>query len=274
MTVHQAQSKLNEVYDFLISFEGMINPNNIRFSRWIRDAQALRNSNPAEGFLMEALVYRAQGKLDQAVDYAEKSYRLDKSVACNDYATLLSEAGRFQEAIDLSLLNLREDNFNRYALNRLIVDSSIALDKEALSQGLSLFKDTNNKSGELLHLGYSKLEYFDEDISIIEQAKITIDSLMAISSIAAKASNSYCLGNSQVSMAIQNNEVGTFLIINEKIPNVSIDDCFMIHDKYTDDLIDSELSFKDYKRIVYNFLPLTDDDLSNDEVRSQRGILV
>lgn len=274
MTTPQAQSKLNEVYDFLISFEGMISPDNFRFSRWIKDAQALRKSNPAEGFLMEALVYRAQGKLDKAVEYAKKSYQLDKTVACNDYATLLSEAGRFQEAIDLSLLNLREDSFNRYALNRLIVDSSIALDKEALSQGLSLFKDPNNKFGELLHLGYSKLEYFDEEISIIEQAKITIDSLMAISSIAAKASNSYCLGNSQVSMAIQNNEVDIFLIIDEKIPNVSIDDCFTIHDKYIDDLLDSELSFKDYKRIVYNFLPLEDDDLSNDDVRKQQGILV
>ena len=274
MTTPQAQSKLNEVYEFLTSFEGMINPNYIRFSRWLRDAQALRQSNPAEGFLMEALVYRAQGKLDKAVEYAKKSYQLDKTVARNDYATLLSEAGRFQEAIDLSLLNLREDNFNRYALSRLIVDSSIALDKEALSQGLSLFKDPNNKSGELLHLGYSKLEYFDEEISIIEQAKITIDSLMAISSIAAKASNSYCLGNSQVSMAIQNNEVGIFLIIDEKIPNVSIDDCFMIHDKYIDDLLDSELSFKDYNRIVYNFLPLEDDDLSDDDVLKQQGTLV
>ena len=274
MTTPQAQSKLNEVYEFLISFEGMINPNYIRFSRWLRDAQALRQSNPAEGFLMEALVYRAQGKLDKAVEYAKKSYQLDKTVARNDYATLLSEAGRFQEAIDLSLLNLREDNFNRYALNRLIVDSSIALDKEALSQGLSLFRDPNNKSGELLLSGYSKLEYFDEEISIIEQAKITIDSLMAISSIAAKASNSYCLGNSQVSMAIQSNEVGIFLIIDEKIPNVSIDDCFMIHDKYIDDLLDSELSFKDYNRIVYNFLPLEDDDLSDDDVLKQQGTLV
>lgn len=274
MVANQAQSKLNDVYDFLTSFEGMINPDNFRLIRWLRDAKALGQSNPAEGFLMEALVYRAQGKLDKAVDYAKKSYQLDKSVACNDYATLLSEAGQFQEAIDLSLLNLREDNFNRYALNRLIVDSSISLDKEALSQGLSLFKDPNNKSEELLHSGYSKLEYFDEEISIIEQAKITTDSLIAISSIAAKASNSYCLGNSQVDMAVQNNEVGIFLIIVEKIPNISIDDCFTIHDKYTDDLIDSELSFKDYKRIVYNFLPLEDEGLSNDNIAKQQGILV
>lgn len=274
MTTPQAQSKLNEVYEFLISFKGMINPNYIRFSLWLRDAQALRQTNPAEGFLMEALVYRAQGKLDKAVEYAKKSYQLDRSVACNDYATLLSEAGQFQEAIDLSLLNLREDNFNRYALNRLIVDSSIALDKEALAQGLSLFKDPNSKSEELLHSGYSKLKYFDEEISIIEQAKITTDNLIAISSIAARASNSHCLGNSQVDMAVQNNEVGIFLIIDEKIPNISIDDCFLIHDKYTDDLIDSELSFKDYKRIVYNFLPLEDEYISNDNIPKQQGISV
>lgn len=38
MAVYQAQSKLNEVYDFIMSFEGMINPDNIRFSRWIKDA--------------------------------------------------------------------------------------------------------------------------------------------------------------------------------------------------------------------------------------------
>ena len=64
------------------------------------------------------------------------------------------------------------------------------------------------------------------------------------------------------------------MIVDEKLSNIDIDDCFTIHDKYTDDLIDSELSFKDYKRIVYNFLPLEDDDLPTDDVRRQQGILV
>ncbi|WP_218690457.1 M48 family metallopeptidase [Psychrobacter sp. BF1] len=274
MTAHQAQSKLNEVYDYLISFEGMINPDNIRFSRCLRDAQALRKSNPAEGFLMEALVYRLQGKLYQAVEYAEKSYRLDKIVARDNYAILLSEAGQFKEAIALALLNLQEDNFNTYALNRLIVDASITLDKDALSQGLSLFKDPNDKSKELLCLGYSSLKTIDEKISILEPASVTIDTLIQVSSIAARASNSYYLGNSQISMIIQHNEVGTFLIINQEIPNLDIDDCFIIHDKYTEDLINSDLSFKDYKRIVYNFLPAADDNLSNDDLLAQRGILV
>ncbi|WP_367109576.1 tetratricopeptide repeat protein [uncultured Psychrobacter sp.] len=274
MTVHQAQSKLNEVYDFLISFEGMINPDNIRFSRWLRDAQALRKSNPAEGFLMEALVYRAQGKLDKAVDYAKKSYQLDKSVARNDYATILSDAGQFKEAIDLSLLNLQEDNFDEPAFIRLIIDSSNTLNKEALLRGLSLFKNPNSKSRDLRHLGNNKLNRIDKQLSILEQMKITIDNFNAISSIAARALNGYYLGKSKIITTIQHNEVGTFLIIDEKIPNVSIDDCFMIHDKYIDDLIDSDLSFKDYNRIMYNFLPLEDDDLSSDDILRQQGILV
>ena len=274
MAVYQAQSKLDEVYDFIMSFEGMINPDNIRFSRWIKDAQALRQSNPAKGFLMEALVYRAQGKLDQAVDCARKSYRWDKAVARNDYANLLAEAGQFKEAIDLSLLNLQEDNFNRNALNRLIIDSSIALDKEALSQGLSLFKAPNNKTKDLLPLVNDRLDRIDEELSILEQIKVNLATFTAISSLAARASNTYCLGGSQISITLQHNEVGTFLIVDEKLSNIDIDDCFTIHDKYTDDLIDSELSFKDYKRIVYNFLPLEDDDLPTDDVRRQQGILV
>lgn len=274
MTTPQAQTKLNEVYDFLISFEGMINPDNIRFSRWLRDAQALRQSNPAEGFLMEALVYRAQGKLDKAVDYGKKSYQLNRTLACNAYANLLSEAGKFKEAIDLSLLNLQEDNFNRNALNRLIIDSSIILDKEALSQGLSLFKVTNDKSKDLLVLVNDRLNKIDEELFILEQIKVNLATFKAISSLAARASNSYCLGGSQISMTLQHNEVGTFLIIDEHMPNIDIDDCFVIHDKYTNDLIDSDLPFQDYKRIVYNFLPLEEDDLSNDEVRKQQGILV
>lgn len=274
MATPQAQSKLNEVYDFLISFEGMIDPNNIRFSRWLRDAQALRKSNPAEGFLMEALVYRAQGKLDKAVDYAKKSYQLDKSVACNDYATLLSNAGRFEEAIKLSLLNLQEDNFNKHALNRLIIDSFLILNKDALLQGLSLFKDPNNKFEDLLCLVNSRLDEIDEEISILEQMNISMVTFTAISSSAARASKSYRLGGSQISMCTQHNEVGTFLIINEMLSNVDIDDCFMIHDKYTDDLIDSDLLFKNYNRIVYNFLPLEDDDLSNNDIIMQQGLLV
>ena len=68
--------------------------------------------------------------------------------------------------------------------------------------------------------------------------------------------------------------MGTFLIINQEIPNLDIDDCFIIHDKYTNDLIDSDLSFKDYKRIVYNFLPLEDEDLADSDIGSQQGILV
>lgn len=274
MTAPRPQSKLNDVYDFLISFEGMINPSNIRFSRWLRDAQALRQSSPAEGFLMEALVYRAQGRLDKAVEYAEKAYRLDKAVARNDYAILLSDAGRFKEAVILALTNLQEDNFNAHALSRLIVDSSMTLDKDALLQGLSLFKDPNDQSKDLVQLGSSKLKLLDEKISTLELASVTIDTFVRVSSIAAIASNSYYLGNSRVSMTIQNNEVGTCVILTEKLKNVDMDDCFAIHDKYIDDLIDSDLSFKDYKRIVYNFLPLEDEDLADSDIRSQQEVLV
>ena len=274
MTTPQAQSKLNEVYDFLLSFEGIIDPNNIKFSRWLRDAQALRKSNPAEGFLMEALVYRAQGKLDKAVDYAKKSYQLDKKLAGNDYATLLSDAGRFEEALKLALMNLQEDNFSTYALTRLMVDSSIVLDKEALFQGVSLFKDPDNIYRNLLPTSDNMLENIDKRLSMLKQTYITVDNFIAVTSIATRALKSHYLGDSDVVTSIQHNEVDTFLIANEKIPNVSIDDCFMIHDKYTDNLIDSELSFKDYKRIVYNFLPLEDDDLSNDDVLKLQGILV
>lgn len=272
MTAQQAQTKLNDVYDFLISFEGMLSPNNIRFSRWLRDAQALRQSSPAEGFLMEALVYRAQGKLDQAVDYVEKAYRLDKIVARNDYATILSNAGKFREAVELALTNLQEDNFNDYALTRLIIDSSITLDKSSLSKGLELFKDPNKKSENLLHLGYGKLEKFDKKIATLEQANINVDSLIAVSSIATRALNHYYLGNSQVTMNIQNNEVGSFFVIDEKISNVDINDCFVIHDKYTEDLIDSDLSFKDYKRIVYSFLPLENGEMLEESIHEQIGI--
>ena len=274
MTTPQAQTKLNEVYDFMMSFEGMINPNNIRFSRWLRDAKALRKSNPALGFLMEALVYRAQGNLDQAVDYAEKAYRLERAVAGDDYATLLSNAGLFEEAVKLVLMNLQEDNFNNHAINRLIIDSSITIDKNALSQGLSLFKDPNHNYKDLLSPGYSNLDNFAEKMWALEQANITLDTFLAVSSIATRALNSCYLGNSEVNVDIQRNEVGTFFIIDHKVAKIDIDDCFMIHDKYTDDLIDSELSFKDYKRIVYNFLPLEDEGLSNDNIAKQQGISV
>ncbi|WLP93375.1 M48 family metallopeptidase [Psychrobacter sp. M13] len=274
MTTPQAQSKLNEVYDFLISFEGMINPDNIRFSRWLRDAQALRKSNPAEGFLMEALVYFLQGKLDKAVDYAEKSYRFDKVVACNDYTTILSSAGQFEQAMTLALTNLQEDNFNAHALNRLIIDSSITLDKNTLSKGLSLFKDPNDKYKAIISLGYSTLKRLDEEASMLEQSKVNIKDFITVSSIATRALNSCYFGISKIKMNLQHNEVGTFLIVDEKIPNIDIDDCFVIHDKYTDKLIDSELSFKDYKRIVYNFLPFEDDELSEFEINRQQGILV
>lgn len=272
MTAYQAQSKLNEVYEFMMSFEGMIDANNIRFSRWLRDAQALRKSNAAEGFLMEALVYRAQGKLDKAVEYAEKSYRLDKTVACNDYATLLSNAGQFKEAIDLALLNLQQDNFNAHALNRLIFDSSIMIDKDALFKGLSLFKDSNKKHKDLINSGQSNLNNLDEKISVLKQAKITSDTLIAVSAIATRALNAYYLGDSQINMTIQHNEVGTFLVVDKKIMNVDINDCFLIHDKYIDDLIDSDLAFKDYKRIVYNFLPFEDEELSEFDMYKQQGI--
>lgn len=274
MTAHQAQSKLNEVYDFLMSFEGMINPDNIRFSRWLRDAQALRKSNPAEGFLMEALVYRLQGKLYQAVEYAEKSYRIDKMIACDNYATILSNAGRFEEAIELDLANLQKDNFNKYALHRLIVDSSITLNKNALSQGLALFKDPNDQSNELIALGNDYLEQFVQDEAILKQANVSIDVYRKVKSIAARAISTYYLGDSAISMNIQYNEVGTCVILTEKLKNVDMDDCFTIHDKYIDDLIDSDLSFKDYKRIVYNFLPLEDEDLTDSDIGSQQGILV
>lgn len=274
MTAPQAQSKINEVYDYLISFEGMINPNNFRFSRWLKDAQALRQSNPAEGFLMEALVYRAQGQLDKAVEYAEKSYRLDKIVARDNYATILSNAGRFEEAIELDLANLQKDNFNKYALHRLIMDSSITLNKNALSQGLALFKDPNDQSKDLIAVANEYLDKFVQNEAILKQANVSIDVFRKVKSIATRAISTYYLGDSAISMNIQYNEVGTCVILTEKLKNVDMDDCFAIHDKYIDDLIDSDLSFKDYKHIVYNFLPVESEDLADSDIHSQQGILV
>lgn len=259
MRAPQAQSKLSEVLEFLQQYEGTINPNKLIFGRWIKDAQALRLVDPSEGYMMEAWVYRAQGKLDKALEYMKNAYRLDSSsnsVNVN-YASLLLSSGDFNESEKLCIKRIRLDRTNTDIFKILITNTLHTFNQDVLFEAIELFIPTNPEAEKVIGQAKKRIFDFDHMQSTLESANLSIEVYKRFSSITQKVRNTRYIGESRTVINCEVNELGTFLLIDEALANASIEDCLSMYDDLVEEIINDDHYFEEYKKIIFNFIPTT-----------------
>lgn len=259
MSTPQKQSKFSEVVRFIQQYEGIINPNRIEFIRWIKDAKALRLSNSADGYMMESCIYRAQGKIEKALEYMKKAYRLDPfstSVIVN-YASLLSSNGKFDESEELCMRHISTHRTNIAIFEILLTNTTYTFNKQYLTDAINLFMSTSLEGDQLITQARKKLLNFESMLETLELANVSVETYKRFNALAQKVRSSYYLGESRTSIDYEINELGTFLLIEESLANVSVEDCLHMNDDLIEAIIDDDYSFEEYKKIIFNFIPTT-----------------
>lgn len=250
----QPQTKSLEVERFMNNYLGMIDPSNFKLKLWLRDAKALRQTNPVDSYMIEGLVCRAQGKLNDAVSMVANAVRFDSSLQGN-LATMYASAGMFDEAEELCLSLLQKNNSDWYAFHQMLVNTSVTLNRSRLKKAMDIFKPTDEKTEDLLNIGKVYLEDMVKPLELLEKVGVSIATYRAIMDMATVVKNKKYLGDSNLRLGMQVNEVGKILIVNETLFNVSVDDCIDLNEQYFDSILDLECPFDEIKKVVYNFRP-------------------
>ena len=259
MIAPQKQSKLSEVVKFIQHYEGIINPNRIELIRWLKDAKALRLSNPVAGYMMEGCVYRAQGKIEQASEYMKKAYRLDPfstNVIVN-YASSLSSNGKFDESEELCMKHISTHRANVAMFKILLINTAYTFNKQHLTDAINLFMPTSLEGDQVIEQARKELLDFESMLETLELVNVSIETYKRFNALAQQVRSSYYLGASSTSIDYEINELGTFLLIEESLSNVSIEDCLHMNDDLIEAIIDDDYPFEEYKKIIFNFIPTT-----------------
>lgn len=249
------QTRVIEVQNFLSLHHTIIDPNKIELIRWLRDARALRASDPVAGYMMEGLVYRAQGKLCISLKCVESSYRLDWIAAGNNYAFLLGANGYFENAIEVCLRIIKAERTQTVFLEQLMSHVAHTLDKASLEEAIGLFVPTNIQATNMVEEAKSQLSSFDDMLSNLAAADISKETYINFQRIVSRVRNSNYMGTSEVETNCEENELGVFLVVEEFLSNSSIDDCLRMNDELIDAIIDDDYPFEEYKKIIFNFRP-------------------
>ncbi|WP_230657757.1 hypothetical protein [Psychrobacter sp. I-STPA10] len=262
MTAPQAQTKLNDLSEFMNSYEGLVNPKKLEWHRWLKDAQALRINDPAEGYLMEGLVYRAQGKIAKGLEYLTKSYRLDKMVAGKNYAFMLAENGLHSEA-ELAFLQLLEINrADSSLLEGLLLSVHRTLNKDSLMKAIKLFCPTNPVADKVRADAFVLIEEIDAEIASLEMLDIPIEAYREFWEIVDKTKNKYYMGNTKVIIEHQTDEFGKSLLIEDVLPNVSAEDCARLNYEL-EKAINNEYLSDIYRKTNFKFTPWIKEQETN-----------
>lgn len=258
----QPKSKITEIQSFMSSYHGIIEPNRIEFIRWLKDAHALRNTDPAIGYMMEGLVYRAQGHLYKSLKCIESSYRLDWLAAGNNYAFILSANGQFEKATEVCLRIIAAERTQSKFLEQLTATFSYTLDKDSLKEGIRLFLPTNPEAIKVLEKAKLELSSYDDMLDNLKAADITVETYVNFQRLLSKLRNSNYMGTSEITTDCEKNELGSFLVVEESLANASINDCLRMNDELIDAIIDDDYPFEEYRKIIFNFRPIS---LINDD---------
>ncbi|STY93229.1 hypothetical protein [Moraxella bovis] len=91
----QPKSKTQEAYEFLQSYQGLTNPDNLQFHRWLRDGKNLVQTSAADGYILQGFAYNLLGNTILSLDSMKKAKLLNNYFGKVNYAGLLNRLGRY-----------------------------------------------------------------------------------------------------------------------------------------------------------------------------------
>lgn len=255
MTNPQLQSKLIEVEDYIRLNHGVLCADKLKTRRWLRDAHALRVSDPTVGYMMEGMVYRIQGDIPKALEYIGKSYRLNRMLAGNNYASMLSANGDFEQAQEICLQLLNVERADSTIFKQLLSCVSPTLNSAVLEEAISLFLPANPKAKSMVEEARLQLKSFGNVLSNLEVASISEDTYIKFRRLVSKIRNANYMGSSRIELDYEINELGSFVVMEEFLDNASIDKCLQMNEDLINSIIDDDHPFEEYQKIIFSFRP-------------------
>ena len=245
----QPKPKTQEAYEFLQGYQGLTNPDNLRFRRWLRDGENLVKTSPADGYILQGFAYNLLGNAMLALDSMRKAKMLNNYFGKVNYAGILNRLGEYEESMSICFELLQQDPMDTHVFSMALANADFALDIDLAKKTFPLYQGNDIDSQYFL-------SSLDKKTQILQDVNIDKDVFINIKKrLFNFLSHHYC-GNYTTKPVIVENEIGKRLDLNVYLNNVGIHQCVELTDMFMDELIhDDILHFDDYKNIIVHFIP-------------------
>ncbi len=243
----QAKPKTLEAFEYLKTYSGLTDSNNLTYRRWLNDGQNLVKKSPADGYLLQGFAYHLLGDISLAITSMQKARRLNDYFGKINYATLVFRSGDYQQSIQVCLDLLAQNKEDQYVRSLLLECADFALDADLVKKLLQ-----SDKGNEVLQ---SLALSIDKEIQVLSDIGIDKMAYIAVKQAVFELLSNYYVGDCVIKPCVIDNEMGKQVQLSVYLDNVGIDDCLRLDNALLDKLIDDELPFDQYKNVVVHFIP-------------------
>lgn len=245
----QPKPKTQEAYEFLQNYQGLTNPDNLRFHRWLKDGENLVAVSPADGYILQGFAHNLLGNALLALDSMKKAKMLNNYFGKVNYAGLLTRFGECEESTPICLELLRQDPMDAHVFWLVLDNADFALDADLAKKAQLLYQGNDIDLQDFLSSLDAKVHIL-QDVGIDKETFINVKKRLF-----NFLSHHYC-GDYTTKPVIAESEIGKRLDLNVYLNNVDIHQCLELNDMFIDKLIeDDALHFNDYKNIIVHFIP-------------------
>lgn len=243
-----AKPKTQEVYEFLKDYQGLTNPNSLKFLVWLKDGEMLLKTAPADGYILQGFAYVLLGNPVRAIESMKRAMLLNNYLGKINYAMRLSYFGDFQESYEICLDLLKQNPLDKQAFDVALDSARNLISCDSVEKAIELFKGDTTEASSVL------FDIQDEQL-LLADLNVAKDVFLKIQRLFCQFLSYYYHGDYTVTPIIRQTEIGKHLELNVYLYNVGIEKCLEMNGLFLDKLIDGDLHYDDYKNIIINFIP-------------------
>lgn len=244
-----AKSKTQEVYEFLKEYQGLTNPNSLKFLAWLKDGEALLKTDPADGYILQGFAYGLLGNPLLAIESMKKAMLLNNYFGKINYAMRLSYFGNFQESYEICLELLKQNPLDKQAFDVALDNAGNLINHDLLEKVAKLFK------GDIKGVS-SVLSYIQDKQLLLTDLNISKDIFLKIQKVLFQFLSYHYYGDYTAIPIIRQTELGKHLELNIYLNHLEIEKCLEMNELFLEKLINNnELHYDEYKNIIVQFMP-------------------
>lgn len=247
----QPKPKTQEAYEFLQNHQGLTNPDNLQFHRWLsQDVPNLLNVDPKSAYVLKSFTYILMGNPTQGLYAMQNAKQLGDRHATQNIMNILHSMGRFDESNQFAKEILQQNPHDLESVSLLLSHALLHLDINKVHEAMQYYQGDNQ---QIMHKSQMYIQEINKRIDMLNELSISKKTVVDIlNHIYVFLSDKY-VGDNYLSFDYGYTEIGGYLEINVCLNNLSADDSVSLQDGFLDVLIDSELDYRDYKDILVNF---------------------
>lgn len=247
----QPKTKTQEAYEFLQSYQGLINPDNIEFYRWLnQDVPSLLNTNPQSAYVLKSFAHILMGDPAQGLYAMQNAKQLGERHATQNIMNILHSMGRFDESGQFAKEILQQNPHDSESVSLLLSHALLHLSINEVHEVMQCYQGNNP---QIMQKSQMHIQEINKRIDMLNELSISKNTVIDILKYIYVFLSDKYVGDNYLSFDYGYTEIGGYLEINVCLNNLSVDDCLSLQDAFLDMLIDSELDYRDYKNILVGF---------------------